>query len=212
MACCCRCAWGEGLGCACKARTWFSLSLLQSALTHHSLPLCPPPTHPPPLQVRVSLGFAGAVVLSWGLAVVVQVSPWWDPQYLIPMLGMLLGNACSGVAVGLSTILEELDTGVLAASAKTLQAGLMPDCCPPRFYWPVNACLCCPCCSCLCPRSGRDKVELLLSMGASRMEATRDVVARAARMAFTPLLNSMNVVVRAEGGGMAGALLVLGCG
>ena len=32
-------------------------------------------------------------------------------QYLIPMLGMLLGNACSGVAVGLSTILEELSTG-----------------------------------------------------------------------------------------------------
>lgn len=32
-------------------------------------------------------------------------------QYLIPMLGMLLGNACSGVAVGLSTILDELSAG-----------------------------------------------------------------------------------------------------
>jgi hypothetical protein len=32
-------------------------------------------------------------------------------QYLIPMLGMLLGNACSGVAVGLSTILDEMSSG-----------------------------------------------------------------------------------------------------
>ena len=40
-----------------------------------------------------------------------QVHPWWDAQYLIPMLGMLLGNACSGIAVGLSTVLEELSAG-----------------------------------------------------------------------------------------------------
>ena len=67
-----------------------------------------------------------------------------------------------------------------------------------------------PCCTCCYPYccTGRDKVELLLSMGASRLEATRDVVARAARMAFTPLLNSMNVVVREGGGGGGGALRV----
>ncbi len=29
-------------------------------------------------------------------------------QYFIPILGMLLGNAISGVSVGLSTLLEEL--------------------------------------------------------------------------------------------------------
>lgn len=43
----------------------------------------------------------------------VQVQPWYDAQYLIPMLGMLLGNACSGIAVGLSTVLDELSTGAL---------------------------------------------------------------------------------------------------
>ena len=37
---------------------------------------------------------------------------------------------------------------------------------------------------------------MLLAMGATRMEATREVVQRAARMALTPLLNTMNVVVR----------------
>ena len=33
-------------------------------------------------------------------------------QYFIPILGMLLGNAISGVSVGLSTLLEELATGL----------------------------------------------------------------------------------------------------
>ncbi|KAL4857919.1 ATP-binding cassette sub-family G member 2 [Chlorella vulgaris] len=103
------------------------------------------------LQVLTVLGLASSAIISYGLALVVRVSPWYDPQYLIPMLGMLLGNACSGVAVGLSTILDELS-------------------------------------------SGRDKVEMLLAMGATRMEATRDVVQRASRMALTPLLNTMNVV------------------
>lgn len=35
-------------------------------------------------------------------------------QYFIPILGMLLGNAISGVSVGLSTLLEELATGLPA--------------------------------------------------------------------------------------------------
>ena len=42
--------------------------------------------------------------------------------------------------------------------------------------------------------TGRDKVEMLLSMGASRMEGTKDVVQRAVKMAMTPLLNQMSVV------------------
>lgn len=75
----------------------------------------------------------------------------YDSQYLIPMLGMLLGNSCSSVAVGLSAVLDDLS-------------------------------------------SGKEKVEALLALGASRVEATREVVTRAARLALTPLLNSLNVV------------------
>jgi len=103
------------------------------------------------LEVLLAMGVAGAAAITFGLAAVVQVYPWYDAQYLIPMLGMLLGNACSSVAVGLSSVLEELS-------------------------------------------SGRDKVEALLALGATRIEATREVVQRAARLALTPLLNSMNVV------------------
>lgn len=103
------------------------------------------------LHVLASLGLACSLIITYGLALVVQITPFYDPQYFIPMLGMLLGNACSGVAVGLSTILDELS-------------------------------------------AGRDKVEMLLAMGATRREASREVVQKAARMALTPLLNTMNVV------------------
>lgn len=103
------------------------------------------------LQVLGTLGMVCTPCIIYGLILVVGVEPWYDAQYLIPMLGMLLGNACSGVAVGLSAVLEELS-------------------------------------------SGRDKVEMLLALGATRLEATQDVIKQAARMALTPLLNQMNVV------------------
>lgn len=37
---------------------------------------------------------------------VLRVEPWWDPQYLIPLLGMLLGNALTGISLGLDRFLE----------------------------------------------------------------------------------------------------------
>jgi putative ABC transport system permease protein len=38
------------------------------------------------------------------LTVIVSPSPWYQPQYLIPLLGMLLGNTMSGVAVALDNL------------------------------------------------------------------------------------------------------------
>jgi putative ABC transport system permease protein len=102
-------------------------------------------------QVLAALALSSSTVIAYGLTFVIGVRPWWSARYLIPMHGMLLGNACSGVAVGLSAVLEELS-------------------------------------------SGRDKVEALLSVGATRWEATREPVQRAARLALLPLLNQMSVV------------------
>jgi putative ABC transport system permease protein len=38
------------------------------------------------------------------LLAMVQVDPWYHPQYLIPLLGMLLGNTMTGVAVALDNL------------------------------------------------------------------------------------------------------------
>lgn len=43
-------------------------------------------------------------VLLLALTVIIRVEPWYQPQYLIPMLGMLLGNTMSGVAIALDNL------------------------------------------------------------------------------------------------------------
>jgi len=46
----------------------------------------------------------GAVVTQ----VVVGAQPWYDPQYVIPLLGMILGNSLNGVSLCLERLLEHL--------------------------------------------------------------------------------------------------------
>jgi len=45
-----------------------------------------------------------------------------------------------------------------------------------------------------CADSGKDQIERLLALGASRSEATADLVGRSVKLAMTPLLNQMSVV------------------
>lgn len=37
---------------------------------------------------------------------ILRVAPWYDPQYLIPLLGMVLGNALTGISLGLDRMLD----------------------------------------------------------------------------------------------------------
>ncbi|KAI8474099.1 MAG: hypothetical protein J3K34DRAFT_408830 [Monoraphidium minutum] len=103
------------------------------------------------LNTLLIVAGTAAAVMAYATLVVMGVTPWWSPQYLIPILGMVLGNTITGISVGLSTIIEELS-------------------------------------------SGADRVEKMLALGATRWEATRAPVARAVRLAMTPLLNQMSVV------------------
>lgn len=40
------------------------------------------------------------------LVVVIRAEPWYTPQYAIPLLGMLLGNTMTGVALGMDRLLS----------------------------------------------------------------------------------------------------------
>lgn len=40
------------------------------------------------------------------LTVIIQAQPWYTPQYAIPLLGMLLGNTMTGVAVAMDRLTE----------------------------------------------------------------------------------------------------------
>lgn len=105
------------------------------------------------------------VVTTLALTAVVQVEPWYRPQYAIPLLGMILGNTLNGISLGLDRLARELETG-------------------------------------------RDRVESLLALGATRWEAARAPVREALRTGLIPILNSMMIAgIVSLPGMMTGQLL-----
>lgn len=53
-----------------------------------------------------SMLVAGVTVTLIALTTQVRPEPWHDPRYAIPLLGMVLGNAMTGVSVGLERLLS----------------------------------------------------------------------------------------------------------
>jgi putative ABC transport system permease protein len=49
---------------------------------------------------------AGFTVTGYALVALVGVEPWWTPQYAIPLLGMILGNTMTGIALGMDTLTQ----------------------------------------------------------------------------------------------------------
>jgi putative ABC transport system permease protein len=59
------------------------------------------------------------VVVSYMVtAVVVNVEPWWKPQYFIPLAGMVIGNSMNAIAIALERLLGELRKRRLEVEAK----------------------------------------------------------------------------------------------
>lgn len=52
-----------------------------------------------------SMLVAGATVTVLALTTQLQPDPWYHPRYAIPLLGMILGNAMTGVSLGLDRLL-----------------------------------------------------------------------------------------------------------
>lgn len=44
------------------------------------------------------------------LLVVVQIKPWYNPQYFIPIAGMVIGNSMTGISLGVKSLLEGMTT------------------------------------------------------------------------------------------------------
>ena len=63
------------------------------------------------LHVMAVLSGSTAVVMVFALLLIIQPRPWWSAQYLIAILGLLLGTALSCVATGLSSAIDELSRG-----------------------------------------------------------------------------------------------------
>lgn len=60
------------------------------------------------LDSLVSMWASSWLIAGVAVAGVVRIDPWWEPQYAIPLLGMILGNTLNGISLGLDRLSEEL--------------------------------------------------------------------------------------------------------
>ncbi len=82
---------------------------------------------------------------------ILHLKEWFEPQYAIPLLGMILGNSLTGISLALDRFTSDLT-------------------------------------------SQRATIENLLSLGATRWEATQVLIKNSIRTGLIPLLNSMAVM------------------
>jgi len=52
---------------------------------------------------------SSALVTLFGIVAVIGVKPWYAPQYVIPLAGMVLGNTLNGVSLGLDRLMKGFD-------------------------------------------------------------------------------------------------------
>lgn len=99
----------------------------------------------------VAVTLSSALTLIVVTQVVIAVDPWYEPRYLIPLLGMILGNTLTGLSLTLDRMI----------------ANLIAE---------------------------RDQIEGWLALGATRWQASRELVADAMRTGLIPIVNAMSVV------------------
>jgi putative ABC transport system permease protein len=75
-----------------------------------------------------SLVLASSVTAFSVTEVVIGIDPWYEPRYVIPLMGMLLGNGLTGISLGMDRMLSDLVAhrqaieGRLALGATTWRA------------------------------------------------------------------------------------------
>lgn len=74
-----------------------------------------------------SMMIAGITVTVLALTTQIRPEPWYDPRYAIPLLGMVLGNAMSGVSVGLERLLSTATRERVAIEARLALGHSFPE-------------------------------------------------------------------------------------
>ena len=74
----------------------------------HSAVTRPSRTYPgATLNAFITLTLCGIATTFTVTQLIIQVSPWYKPQYVIPLLGMILGNGLTGISLALDHLLEQ---------------------------------------------------------------------------------------------------------
>jgi len=65
-------------------------------------------------NLKITIGLSMIVgtlaCLFYFLFIVVGISPWYNPQYFIPIAGMLIGNSMTGISLGVKSLIEGMAT------------------------------------------------------------------------------------------------------
>lgn len=69
-------------------------------------------------DVFVSLVCGAGLVSFLAIQWVLKISPWYTPQYIIPVLGLVLGNALTGVSLTSSELIKGLHNNQASINAK----------------------------------------------------------------------------------------------
>ncbi|SDB55751.1 putative ABC transport system permease protein [Desulfonatronum thiosulfatophilum] len=60
--------------------------------------------------IAFSMCFGTLTCIAYFLLVVVRITPWYDPQYFIPIAGMIIGNSMTGISLGVKSLLDGMTT------------------------------------------------------------------------------------------------------
>lgn len=60
--------------------------------------------------IAISMLFGTLSSLTYFLFVVINVSPWYNPRYFIPIAGMLIGNSMTGISLGVTRLVDGMMT------------------------------------------------------------------------------------------------------
>lgn len=78
----------------------------------------------------MSLSLTALVITVMALTMIVEPQPWYEPQYAIPLLGMILGNSMTAIGLGLdsltkSAVKQKREIEAQLALGKTAQESLI---------------------------------------------------------------------------------------
>lgn len=59
--------------------------------------------------IAFSMLIGTLVPLAFFTLLVVRISPWYDPRYIIPITGMIIGNSMTGVSLGVNRLVADMN-------------------------------------------------------------------------------------------------------
>jgi putative ABC transport system permease protein len=84
------------------------LGVMTSVATHAAVSRLPKPLPGGYGIAAAALTVSTAATLAYVIGVVVRVRPWYDPQYIVPIAGMILGNSMTSAALAGDRLQGEL--------------------------------------------------------------------------------------------------------